>query len=195
MAQKKKFYAVRVGRNPGIYHTWDECKRETLGYKGAVYKGFATLKEAEGFMDGSMDESIGDESGVSIYVDGSYSTGRYSWGMAVYESDKLTSEDCGVGTCEDAASIRNVAGEVNAAEEAVKWAEAHAVTDYVIYHDYIGISEWAMGRWKANNPTTRAYADFMSKRRGAVRFRKVAGHTGIKGNERADKLARSALGI
>ena len=28
MAKKKKFYAVAVGRKPGIYTTWDECKKQ-----------------------------------------------------------------------------------------------------------------------------------------------------------------------
>ena len=25
------YYAVRIGRNPGIYTTWDECKKEVIG--------------------------------------------------------------------------------------------------------------------------------------------------------------------
>ena len=42
-----KYYAVRIGRNPGIYHTWDECKRETMGFKGASFKKFSTREDAE----------------------------------------------------------------------------------------------------------------------------------------------------
>ena len=41
-----KYYAVRIGRNPGIYHTWDECKRETMGFKGASFKKFSSLEDA-----------------------------------------------------------------------------------------------------------------------------------------------------
>ena len=40
------YYAVRVGRNPGIYKTWDECKKETMGFKGASFKKFSTLEDA-----------------------------------------------------------------------------------------------------------------------------------------------------
>ena len=38
---KKNFYAVRVGKVPGIYKTWPECQANTSGFPGAVFKGFA----------------------------------------------------------------------------------------------------------------------------------------------------------
>jgi hypothetical protein len=28
-----KFYAVKVGRKPGIYHSWEDCKAQTDGIK------------------------------------------------------------------------------------------------------------------------------------------------------------------
>ena len=37
MAAQQKYYAVRVGRTPGIYLNWDDCKRQVEGYKGAKY--------------------------------------------------------------------------------------------------------------------------------------------------------------
>ena len=45
-----KFYAVRVGRTPGIYLSWDECKKNVDGFSGPVYKSFKTRAEAEEFM-------------------------------------------------------------------------------------------------------------------------------------------------
>ena len=50
MAKKAKFYAVKKGRKKGIYRTWDECKNQTNGYKGAIFKSFKTMTEAETFM-------------------------------------------------------------------------------------------------------------------------------------------------
>ena len=47
---KKKFYAVKVGKIPGIYSTWNECEAQVKGVSGAKYKSFATLKEAEEFL-------------------------------------------------------------------------------------------------------------------------------------------------
>ncbi|MGD9365448.1 MAG: ribonuclease HI [Desulfobacteraceae bacterium] len=53
MAQKKKYYAVAVGRSTGVFTRWfGEGGAEPLvrGYSGAVYKGFASLEEARAFL-------------------------------------------------------------------------------------------------------------------------------------------------
>ena len=42
----KKFYAIAVGRKPGIYDNWPQAQAQVLGFAGAVYKGFATRQEA-----------------------------------------------------------------------------------------------------------------------------------------------------
>ena len=47
---KKKYYAVKKGRSPGIYETWADCKKQVDGFPGAVYKGFPVREEAEDFM-------------------------------------------------------------------------------------------------------------------------------------------------
>jgi ribonuclease HI len=47
---KTKFYAVRKGRQPGIYQTWTECAAQVNGYEGAQYKSFATRAEAEAYL-------------------------------------------------------------------------------------------------------------------------------------------------
>lgn len=31
----QKYYAVRAGKNPGVYLTWVECQSQTAGYRGA----------------------------------------------------------------------------------------------------------------------------------------------------------------
>jgi viroplasmin and RNaseH domain-containing protein len=48
--QKKQYYAVRIGREPGIYLTWEECKAQVDGYAKAQYKGFGSLEEAEAYL-------------------------------------------------------------------------------------------------------------------------------------------------
>ncbi len=47
---KKKYYAVKVGKTPGIYLTWADCSAQVTGYKGAKYKSFATIEEAVEFI-------------------------------------------------------------------------------------------------------------------------------------------------
>jgi len=41
---------VRIGREPGIYRTWEECKVQVDGYAKAQYKGFGSLEEAEAYL-------------------------------------------------------------------------------------------------------------------------------------------------
>lgn len=43
---KAKYYVVWRGNSPGVYTSWDECKRQIAGFKGAIYKSFETSDEA-----------------------------------------------------------------------------------------------------------------------------------------------------
>ena len=45
-----KYYAVRRGRKPGIYRTWDECKAQVIGFSGAEYKSFTAQNSAAEYM-------------------------------------------------------------------------------------------------------------------------------------------------
>lgn len=70
--EKMKFYAVKKGKRPGIYTSWDEAKEQVSGFSGAVYKSFKTLKEAETFIDEKeTSEKINrDEYFAIIFTDG-----------------------------------------------------------------------------------------------------------------------------
>ncbi|KAG2445321.1 hypothetical protein HYH02_008787 [Chlamydomonas schloesseri] len=45
-----KYYAVRVGRKPGIYSDWAEVKPLVDGYAGAQHKSFKSRSEAEAYL-------------------------------------------------------------------------------------------------------------------------------------------------
>lgn len=42
MAKKSKFYVVWEGVTPGVYSSWNECKKQVEGFEGAKYKSFET---------------------------------------------------------------------------------------------------------------------------------------------------------
>ncbi|WP_242363531.1 ribonuclease H family protein [Limosilactobacillus antri] len=42
----KKYYAVKKGRQPGIYTSWPACQQMVSGFPGAVYRSFANRAEA-----------------------------------------------------------------------------------------------------------------------------------------------------
>lgn len=46
MAGKKKVaYVVKVGRLPGVYDTWADCKAQTNGFPGNKYDRYETIEE------------------------------------------------------------------------------------------------------------------------------------------------------
>ncbi len=198
---KKKYYAVRVGKQCGIYESWDQAKEQISGFSGAEYKGFTTLEEAKAYMGGetlSVKEGRPAAGELYAYVDGSFdaSTGRYAYGIVLLTDteEKLVN---GVGDNEDAAKMRNVAGELSGAMYAMKYAANHGFQRLVIFHDYEGIAKWAEDEWKTNLDCTQKYKLFCigMRNRLDIRFQKVAAHTGNYYNEKADELAKDALGI
>lgn len=44
---KNKYYVVWQGRTPGVYDSWEACKQQIEGCKGALYKGFPDQASAE----------------------------------------------------------------------------------------------------------------------------------------------------
>ena len=55
---KTKFYVVWVGAVPGIYESWEQCRTQVQEWKGAVYKGFDTIGEAQRAFAGRPDDFI-----------------------------------------------------------------------------------------------------------------------------------------
>lgn len=222
---KKKFYAVKQGRKTGMFLTWDDCKKQVMGYPGAIYKSFGTREEAEAYLgvtgaqtgqkNGTVDatertagitrsvasgnnKSENTENAVEIYVDGSYhaDTKEFSYGMVVLVDGKEEKFSQKM-TDPELAQMRNVAGEIKGSEAAMQYALDHKIPSIIIYHDYQGIASWCNGDWKANKQGTIAYRDFYKKasQKIKIQFRKVKGHSNDKYNDMVDQLAKEALGI
>ena len=198
----KKVYAVRKGRTTGIFMNWDDCKAQVDGFAGAEYKSFADPAEAMAYLgltEGAAEDKFPE--GVRAYVDGSYdsASGRFSCGVVIVETDangkSETTELNAAFDDAEAAQQRNVAGEIMGSKLAIDWCKANNVKAIEIYHDYEGIGAWADRKWKANNPLTQGYRDFVEEARQSmdIKFVKVKAHAGNKYNEMADKLAKKAL--
>ena len=66
-SDKKKFYAVACGREPGIYNEWygkDGAEAQVSGFPGARYRGFSRFKEAEDWLGKLQQPGLFDQSEI-----------------------------------------------------------------------------------------------------------------------------------
>ncbi len=192
----KKVYAVRKGRAPGLYDTWEACRQQITGYSGAEYKGFASREEAKRYLDGEGPGTEGSDTEAAAYVDGSYleATGQFSCGVVFFhggqeEQYSRLFED------QELAGMRNVAGEIKGAETAMRFCLERGIRSLTIYYDYEGIEKWCTGEWEARKPGTIRYREFYEdvSRQVEIHFVKVKGHSHNQYNDLADQLAREAF--
>ncbi len=190
-----KYYAVRIGRNPGIYHTWDECKRETMGFKGASFKKFSTREDAEAFINEIEEDKkeSAEKDELVVYVDGSYrnSDKSHSYGVYMFNGEEEYTYSKRFFKDSD---MRNVSGEIKGAMRAMEEAAKLGKKKIYLHYDYEGIRSWALAFWKTNKEGTIYYKNFYDsiKDKLEVKFIKVEAHTGVKYNELVDKLAKEA---
>lgn len=208
-----KYYAVKNGREVGIFTSWDACRASVDGFACAEYKSFKTKKEALAFLGDGESGAFADisaktemsdipvcpENELIAFVDGSFDvkSGSYGFGCVIIDPEQKLTRLNGKADKAEAATARNVAGELLATMNAVKYAAEHSYKKLTVYHDYEGIEKWYNGKWKAQSFVAVAYLEFVRKYRSfvSVSFVKVEAHTGNILNEEADRLAKSALGI
>ncbi|XP_056420082.1 ribonuclease H1-like [Hyla sarda] len=199
------FYAVRRGRQPGVYNSWDECKDQVSHYPYASYRKFPTYEQAQHFTRGSdypSRSSYRQERSATVYTDGCCSrNGRYGAqaGIGVYwgHDNSLNVSERVYGR------QTNQRAEVEAASRAVEQALDHNITSLNICTDskftIKGMTEW-VPRWKENGWKTVHGEDVVNRREFEkldrlskkldVKWTHVPGHRGNPGNEMADRLAR-----
>lgn len=217
---KIKFYAVKKGRKPGIYKTWEKTESQVKGFSGAEYKSFETIEEADEYMKNASEAPMGevlatseeannliekqikelDDDSVLAFVDGSFSDKtsdqrpKCSYGVILFTKN---SENRLYKSFEDTEGLesRNVSGELAGAKAAITWSLEQKKSKITIFYDYEGIEKWANGEWKTKKTLTKEYVDFINKNSDkiVIDFQHTPGHNGIIYNEQADALAKAAL--
>lgn len=198
-----KFYAVKKGRKEGIYNSWNECKEQVNAFPNALYKSFSTYEEAKNFIEG---EGISSFSGgmerkqvsdITAYIDGSYNNSKqlYSYAGIVFLKNDERIDFSYADSNSDLIELRNVAGEIKAAMHVIELALKNGAKSIDIYYDYAGIENWANKSWKAKNPFTQKYVEYIetAKLKVDIYFKKVKSHSGNKYNDEVDLLAKKAI--
>lgn len=200
-----KFYAVRKGRQPGIYTTWPSCEEQVKGFPGAVYKAFPSKAQALAFMGEDPPPSLilfqsdgrsatGD---VHVWVDGSClpnSNGRlnFGWAYVILDGQWELHRASGNDVPAEARRHRNVAGEIQAVLQALEWCREQGIAKAEIHFDYQGLASWVEGTWKTRTAFTHAYKERVRALGMNLTWHKVQAHSGDVYNELVDRLAREA---
>lgn len=202
-----KYYAVRKGRQPGIYRTWDECSAQVNGYAGAVYKGFKSLEEAQAFLNRGAPEKIGPPSPpravehraqVVVYTDGAAlgNPGSGGYGIVMLNAHHRKEFKGGFRL------TTNNRMEMTAAIVALRMLTTRvSVTLYTDSRYLVNsmtkgwVESWRKRGWKKWDKTDAANSDLWEELLGEcdkhqVTFEWVRGHHGNIENERCDELSK-----
>ncbi len=192
-----KYYAVKLGRQTGIFETWGEAEAQVKGFPNAKFKSFSSFEEAKSYLEDSNQSQSSNLVEYEAYVDGSFDKNKniYGSGVVIIKNNEVIEKISFSGSDEKYIDSYQIAGEVKAALRAMEWAVNHNIFSIAIYYDYEGIRSWALGEWKTNKSVSRDYKvkyDSLSSQ-VKVYFNKVKAHSGVKFNELADQLAKRAI--
>ena len=192
-----KYYAVKLGRQTGIFETWGEAEAQVKGFPNAKFKSFSSFEEAKSYLEDSNQSQSSNLVEYEVYVDGSFdrNTNTYGSGVVITKENEVIKKISFSGSDEKYIESYQIAGEVKAALRAMEWAIDNHISRIAIFYDYEGIKSWAVGEWKTNKSVSRDYKvkyDSLSSQ-VKVYFNKVKAHSGVKFNELADQLAKRAI--
>lgn len=68
MAKRPKYYVVWKGRKTGIFSSWEDCKAQTNGFDGAVFKSFESKELAEEAFHSSSSDYVGRNKKIVSYL-------------------------------------------------------------------------------------------------------------------------------
>lgn len=207
-----KWYAVKKGRIPGIYESWDECKEQVNKFSGAEYKSFTSWDKANRWLtpQATREENSDIEGNVHfVFTDGGcLRNGKHDAvaGLGVYFGE---------------GDSRNFSGRIfgkqtnNTAEIKAILKACYILKDEILDGDIVNIysdSVYAIraageygekqekGGWEKDIPNKHLVKKIYNlfKKNDNLHLHHVPAHTGgddwlSKGNERADKLASEAL--
>lgn len=180
-----KYYAVKVGKKPGIYRSWPETQAQVVGFSGAIYKSFTSKTEAEEFINGpSHTDEVREKDFEAIaYCDGSAYQGAGGYGYLTIINGQIKKY------CGPIPEATNNIAELTAVKRCL-----HKLRNYervLIYSDSQYSINTVTGNWDSdvNLELIQEISEILKERPG-VKLKWVKGHAGQKYNEMVDQLAK-----
>lgn len=214
---KKKYYAVAVGSQPGIYDNWPSAQAQVKGYAGAIYKGFASRDAAEIWLKNptytsssmkkkSKDPEVPHEitsipGEVMIYTDGGAinNPGPGGYGAVLLYGDEQQELTGGFRlTTNNRMELMGCIVALEGLEWRDKPINLYSDSSYVVNGIKKGWAKsWRKRGWLKSDKMPAINADLWAKLLELVEelqitFNWVKGHAGNPLNERCDELAVSA---
>lgn len=209
-----KYYAIRKGRNTGVFDKWAEVSKHVTGFKGAEFKSFNSLADAEIYL--TLEHSIlktqyekdtTDQDEIHIYTDGACkSNGTYHAvaGYGVYygvnDSRNISKKLKGSIQTNNRAELMAVIEAFNSLDSTTK-AVIYTDSQYVQKGLESWLSKWKKNHWRTSsgscvlNQDLWKQLDDSRRRKSLVDVKYVRAHSGILGNEMADRLAVAACSL
>lgn len=193
-----KFYAVKVGKVPGIYYTWDEAKKQVLGFQHAKYKSFQTLQEAEAFLtsnnyqDRLYDQELKDS--LIAYTDGSGKNGVGGYGIVVINQNQLIQKYYGKVQGVSTNNIAEFYAIAVLLNNTTGPLTIYTDSDYARKSLTVWIHKWIQNGWNKENGQPVKNKELIQKiyelmENREIKMIHVKAHANNKYNEIADKLA------
>lgn len=214
-----KFYAVALGRAPGIYTDWPSAKEQVDGFAGSIYKGFSDHAEAEAWLKKSLSSHDGQKQaggmiklarqqllpentapaeGVAVYTDGSClgNPGPGGYGVIIQENGQERQLSGGFRrTTNNRMEIMAAIAGLRAAGAGRQAIHLYSDSSYLINAIEKGWAKsWARRGWRKADGQPAQNRDLWQEMLALLAARNVVchwlrGHAGHDCNERCDRLA------
>jgi len=201
------YYAVFSGRAPGVYDNLDTCIGLTSGYKGALFKAYASYEDALRAYNAVSAPSEADTSGdeVALYCDGSYRLSSSGFGLVEFRDYSLHNAWYGHEPEADSSTDAELRALRRALVRAKKLTKQGKLVK--IYSDALPCLEriesladksrldFQKELNKSNDALSRLYyfcVKIFKQIKSSVQLCYVKAHSNYLGNELADKLAKVA---
>ena len=185
-----KYYAVRRGRNPGVYTDVNEYRAQVDGFEGYLARVFKNEQEAKDYVSGKItDTEIREAKSrdlrgiactlsaknqndwdlkwraaqtVAAYVDGSHNdeTNKCGYGVVITTGDGREILLYGVSKEASKTGLRSTAAEISGCMAAIEWAKQKHVKKLILICDCSSVIELAMKGGRPNNEFMRKFVYF-----------------------------------